>query len=180
MPNLINTSFFVRDINLVNVTDAKILERINSFITKYEPQCLLNILGYPLYKLFGTESSVRMTSILSGQEYTCNGEVCKWRGLVHDTDQSLIAYYIYFFFQEASATQTTGVSTAVKKTEAGVSVSPADKMVNAWNNFSSETYELISFLWNYQISSLRVYPEFSSTQFWVSKEYARPINIFGF
>jgi len=182
MPTLINQSFFIRDINLPNTTEAKVIERIQSFINKYEPQCLLQILGYPLYKLVGVESSARMTALLSGAEYTDEaGELQKWQGLVHDTDISLIADYVYYFIQEADAKKTTGVSTAAMKTAAAESVSPMDKMVNAWNFFSSETRSMISFLWmKKEIDGSRTYPEFSAHQYLKTKNLSRPINSFNF
>ncbi len=128
---LINQSFFIRDITIPNTGNDQVLERLNSFIAKYEPQCLLKLLGYPLYKLFVTEDSTRMTDLESGTDYVgINGNIYKWNGLVHDKDQSLIAYYIYYYFQEASATQSTGVNTSVPKGADSSPVTPADKMIN--------------------------------------------------
>ena len=180
--SLINSSFFIRDINLVNTTKPEVLERITSFIRKYEPECLQKILGYPLYKLFLTESSARMTDLLYGADYIDElGNLEKWQGLVHDTDISLIADYIYYFIQEADAKKTTGVSTAAMKTAAAESVSPMDKMINAWNFFSSETKSMISFLWMQKnISNERVYPEFTAHQYLKTKNLSRPINSFNF
>lgn len=180
MPTLVNQSFFVRDINLPNLTGAGV-EEINSFIDMYEPECLIKVLGYPLYKLFGTESSARMTDLLSGAEYIDElGNLQKWKGLVHDTNISLIAYYIYYFHQQKNATKTTGVSTAVMKTEASISVSPMDKMIRAWNLFSAEVSQLISFLWMKKdaITGDRTYPEFTAHQYLVTKNLSRTINSF--
>lgn len=84
MSYLINQSFFVRDLVIPNTGNAAVLETINSFIAKYEPQCLSKILGYELYKAFGTESSQRMVDLLGGVEYTNQfGKLAKWQGLVH-------------------------------------------------------------------------------------------------
>lgn len=176
MSLLINQSFFIRDLNLPNTGDAKILERITSFITKYEPECLKTILSYELYKAFQTEDSQRMTDLKSGVEYydSC-GKLKKWQGLVHDTDESLIAAYIYYHIQEASATQTTGVSTKVSKSEAATSVSPMDKMINAWNYYSSEVEDLLSFLWNKR----SVYTEISIDHIYCVAALSRRINYFG-
>ena len=181
MPTLVNQSFFVRDINLPNLTAAG-LEKLNSFIAMYEPKCLLETLGYPLYKLVGVESSARMTALLSGSEYYDEtGNLQKWQGLVHDTNISLIAYYIYYFIQEEGATKTTGVSTAAMKTEAATSVSPMDKMIRAWSLFSEETFAMISFLWmKKNVDGTRTYPEFSAHQYLKTKNNTRTINSFNF
>jgi len=181
MPILVNQSFFVRDINLPNLTGAG-LESLNSNIAMYEPKCLLDILGYPLYKAFENESSQRMTDLLNGCEYYDGyNQLQKWEGLVHDTNQSLIAYYIYYFIQEQGATKTTGVSTAAMKTEASTSVSPMDKMIRAWSMFSEGTLSMISFLWMQKnIDKTRTYPEFTSHQYLKTKNLSRKINSFNF
>lgn len=185
--SLINSSFFIRNLNIPNIETPvspdtnKVLQRLISFIAKYEPECLQKILGYPLYKLFLTESSARMTELLYGAEYLDEcGITQKWQGLVHDTDISLIANYIYFYYQEASASQTTGVNTSVIKGSQSVLVSPQDKMINAWNFFSSETKSMISFLWmKKDINDERVYPEFTAHQYLITKRLSTPINFMG-
>lgn len=181
MPNIVNQSFFVREINLPNTTKTEVIEKITSYINKYEPQCLLKILGYPLFKLFGTENSQRMTDILDGAEYTDQyGELQKWQGLVHDTDISLIANYVYFYIQQSNAAQQTGVATVANKAEAGSAISPAEKMVSAWNFFSTETYSLISFLWmKVDDAGVRIYPEFTQHQFLITKNLSRSMNFLG-
>lgn len=184
MPNIINQSFFVGDFNIPNlssnVAGAAILERVNTFISKYEPKCLLQIFGYPLYKLFKDESSTRMTELLSGAEYTdAQGHLAKWQGIVHDTDQSLLAAYIYWYYQESSATQSTGINTQVPKGAAGaMAVSPADKMISAWNFFSEEVEQMLFFLWmKKDLTGNRSYPEFSAHQYLVTKNLSRKINL---
>ena len=179
---LINPSFFIVDITVPNVGNAAILERLNSFINQYEQECLVNILGYDLYKSYKADATTpRMVDLISGAEYTdYYGNLKKWNGLVQTVVEpvvysagppevqavvgqykSLIANYIYYFFQQQSMTQTTGISTAAMKSEAGVSVSPADKMIYAWNSFSQDVANMVSFL----RSKSDVYPEFTE---WVA------------
>lgn len=177
MANIVNQSFFLRDISLPNLNNPQDLERLNSFISKYESEVLLLILGYPLYKLFGSESSQRMTDLLSGQEYVgINGDTLKWKGLVHDTDISLIANYIYFKYQKYMATYSTGLGTVVQKGGASYPVSPRQKMVDAWNFFSDEVKSMLDFLWNKKDNSgNRVYPEI--TQFTINSVYNKTRRI---
>lgn len=186
MPFIINQSFFVGDLNIPNLSSATagtaILERLNVFIAKYEPQCLLQILGYPLYKVFTPESSARMTDLLDGAEYVdAAGNIQKWQGLVHD-DLSLIAAYIYYFYQQASASQSTGINTQIPKGAAGATpTSPVVKMVDAWNFFSKEVEDMLFFLWmKKDIDGNRVYPEFSASQYHKTKNLSRTINEFNF
>ena len=177
---LINQSFFIRENNIPNINNAGVLERVNAFIAKYEPECLLKLFGYPLYKLFGTESSQRMTDLISGAEYTDANGLSKWQGLIHDTDISLIANYIWYHYQENDASQKTGVNISVPKGEASIVVSPMEKMVASWNFFSKESEQLIYFLWNKtNEDGSRVYPEFTNYQYFESLNFSSRINIFG-
>lgn len=178
MPTIVNQSFFIRNLTIPNCTSGAGLERILSYIAKYEPECLLKIFGYPLYKLFGTESSSRMTDLLNGAEYNDGeGNLQKWQGLKHDTDISLIANYVYFYYQQTMAQLSTGSGTSVSNPESAEAVSPAEKMANAWNFFSSEVYDMTHFLWlKKDGSGTRVYPEFSYDQFLETRRISRPID----
>lgn len=178
MPNIVNQSFFIEDLELPNLTHTADLERLNNFIIKREPDCLLKILGYPLYKLFLSESSQRMTDLLDGTEYTDGeGTLRNWQGIKHDTTMSLIASYVYFYYMEANKAKMTGVGVATAKPEAGFSTSPADKMAKAWNYFSSETFDMTCFLWlKKDGSGVRVYPEFSYHQFCETRRISRKID----
>lgn len=181
MANLIDTSFFIRNINLVNIGKTEIDQRITSFIDKYEKECLIRILGYPLYNLTGAWPAGRMEDIKNGADWVdCNGVTQHWQGLVHDTNISLLANYIYFYIQEASATQTTGVNTQVPKGQNSQVISPAEKMSNAWSFFSTEVYNLTQFLWNKKDDNgVRVYPEFTASQYTKAKSFSRPVNSLG-
>lgn len=178
MPNLVNQTFFIGDIVIPNLTHTADIDRITNFIDKHEPECLRKILGYSLFKLVGVESSQRMTDLLDGAEYIDGaGDLQKWNGLVHNTTISLIAYYVYFYYQKWQASQSSGVGTNVPKAEAGVSISPREKQVTAWNNFSSEVESMACFLWlKKNGSGVRVYPEFSYHQFCETRRISRRID----
>jgi hypothetical protein len=174
--SFINSAFFIRNINLTNLNVPEVIDRLNYFITKYEPECLENILGYELYTLLLSESSQRMLDLSYGVEYIDNyGRLFKWKGLVHGANISLIANYIYFYFQEANALQTTGTGTKSTKAEAGMSEAPHDKMLHAWRFFASETRNMAYFLWysTDALTGLRLYPEFSSDQYYRTNYLAR-------
>lgn len=178
--SLINNSFFIRSLNIPNLNDAKILERLNYFIQQYEPECLEDILGYALYKVFLTENTDRMTWLTYGAEYVDGyGVTRNWKGLVHDQNISLIANYIYFMIQEASASQTTGSNTSIPKGESSILVSPADKMIAAWNFYSHEVFSMINYLWFKKVGNDRLYPEFTANQYSITRQISRTINSFG-
>lgn len=178
---LINKTFFVGEINIVNPSQQSVTENIDWFTGKYEPQCLLMLFGYPLYKLFGTEASPRMTALLSGSEYKdAEGNTQKWQGLVHDTNQSLIAYYVYEQWARSKATVTTGKSNTTPKSEAADSVSYSDKIIFAQNAFSTEAAQCLSFLWNYDnVDGTEGFPEMTEFQYWKAKKAIEKDNNFG-
>lgn len=178
MPFIVNQSFFIGDISLPNLNQAAELNFLNDVIAKREPECLLKILGYPLFKLFGTELTQRMTDLLDGAEYTDGeGNLRKWKGLKYDTNYSLIAYYIYFYHQEKKARLTTGTGTSVQKPEAGTQFSPRWNMANAWNLFSQDCADMRHFLWlKKDNNGDRIYPEFTYHQFLETKRISRFID----
>lgn len=180
-PSLIDAGFFIRDISVPNTSNPAILERLNAFIEKYEKECLVTLMGYELYELFIVNyNEPRMSEIIGGGLYTVNGVQYKWQGLVYDINNSLLAYYVYYYFQSSSATQTLGVSTSTIKTESGVSVSPADKMMEAWNNYSRQSKNFISFLWYKEdANGDRLYPEVSLNHLSLALNLSRTNNIFG-
>lgn len=180
--NLIDQTWFIRNINIPNIdankpSNAVELDRILSFIQKYEPECLKKILGFPMYNLLLTETSQRMTDLILGADYTnYYGHNRHWDGLIQPIPKiSLIANYIYFYYQEANTTHTSGVNTNIPKGEASTAVSPGDKMINAWEFFASETKNMLSFLGNKNNESPAVYPEFTEWQYWRTRALAQTI-----
>lgn len=176
MALLINHSFFIRDIAIPNTTKDAVIDKVNSFIAKYEPECLLRLLGYPLYKLVGVETSERMTGLVEGAEFTdFADELHKWPGLVHDTDQSLIAYYVYHKFLEANVSHFTGTANVVQKAEAANNFSAGDKLVHSWNAFVDESRFLIGYLY----FNSDIFPEFSTYQYLKSLKFIQKMNYLG-
>jgi hypothetical protein len=181
MSNIVNASFFIGDINIPNLGNTAIIERLNSFVAKYEEQCFTELFGYAFYKLYKDNvSSERMMFITDGSEYSgCFGDLQNWEGIVVNENTSFLAFYIYYYFQQSSATLTTGVSTAAAHTDGASSVSPAEKMVYAWNEYSEIASSLLNFLWFKKDSAnQRLYPEFTAHQLRKSASISRKINIF--
>lgn len=179
MANIIDSSFFNgTEISIPNTSQANVLEQLNGFITKYEKECLVKILGYPLYVAFiENRADQRMVDLLEGVRYQLNGKLAEWQGLVHDTNISLIANYIYWFFQASNATHSTGTATAKVNPSASISVSPGEKMLSAWSWMSSEVSSLILFLRNQKLDGVRVYPEFDWLQESKTKNIFRPVTL---
>lgn len=175
MTLLITPAFFVADLTIPNIGNPKVDERVNSYITRLEPQCLELILGKALYASYMSDAAtLRMLELINGVDYLVNGATFHWNGLKEYGNVSLVAYYIYFYMMKDMATMTTGIGEKVVITEDTKAVSSGDKRVSAWNNFSKRANNLISFLWNNAS-----YPEVNWSQLVNLRNKIRPINSFG-
>lgn len=85
---LIDRSYFIGALNIANTNGVEAQERLDWFIEKYEPDLLIDLLGYPLYRAFmdgltGAPVDQKWTDLLQGVQYTDQaGRLTKWRGIV--------------------------------------------------------------------------------------------------
>jgi hypothetical protein len=92
---LINSTYFVGDLNIPQTNKADVLERLNWFIEKHERTFLEQLLGYAFCKamLDGLQAQSvdqRWVKLLQGCEYTNRrNKLTRWRGIVPSPDQSL-------------------------------------------------------------------------------------------
>lgn len=185
--SIIDASYFIREINIPNILpstngkNASMIETLNSFIQKWEPKCLKLVLGYDLYQVVLSEESQRVTDLIYGKSYVDSlSNNRNWQGLVQpDIKESLITNYIYYYFKQSTATQTTGKNTVVPKGEASTEVSPKDKMIAAWNYFSSEVSDLQEFIVNSNATTPYIYPEYTVEQYCYVKRVTRRNNFLG-
>lgn len=171
--SLIDVSYFIRDINIPNVTNPATLEKINSFIAKYEKECLINLFGYSIYKEIIEGTTARSVALKTGEEFTSvYGELKQWDGLVNSDKNSLIAYYVYFYIQRSNASVTTGVAVKVPKSEAATTVTPYAKMIEAWNNY----IDSCTLMYYYLVSKASDFPDLDYCKVESNLE---KINMFG-
>ena len=138
MANLIDKTYFVGDISLPSQKLDGTLSNIDSYITKYEKEILMQLLGYDLYKDFiANPTDARWVEFKDGAEYTVKSGASeytvKWNGLVNTDLVSLIAYYIYFNYMRDLVTHTSGIGEVLSASENAARITPSDKMVHAWN-----------------------------------------------
>ena len=183
---LIDWSFFIYPINIPNIDpfngrNNSNSEKLNSIILSREEECLSILLGYTLYKELITEPlTARMLQLKYGAEYTDeNGILQKWRGLINGK-VSLIAYYIYYYYQQSDATRFTGIGTIIPTSQIGKSVSPGDSMIYAWNLFSDSVKQMSIFLrTSKNIDLTYKFPDFTDCQSIFVNNIFRKINVFG-
>lgn len=176
MPNLIDHTFFIGNINLPNTNQPYVQDRVNGLITHHEPALLVDLLGYQLYKNFIAELAVLptpatwATDLLNGKEYTYEGKLIKWMGLKTSDKQSIIANYVYYHYQREEATQSTAVGQSVTKAENAVRISPVDKQCSAWNEMVKWVFDLVRYLETNEVD----YPLFKDHC--INEQYFTTIN----
>jgi hypothetical protein len=173
--SIINRNFFVGEINIPNANSVSISETLDLFIEKYENDFLINVLGQELYSDFITGVSQPVIDqiwkdLIFGKTYTHQNQNYTWKGLVatrkpsltvsiedetieplSETDtpvryESLIAYYIYYWYVRNNVTQTAAMGEVSSSTENAMNSSPAYKLTRAWNWMSEWVEKLVHYL----------------------------------
>ena len=131
---------------------------VGRFIDKYEKDCLLKSLGRDLSREFysnidPSESSkikagadAKWDELMNGVQYTdANGNVKDWRGIRFELvegegyDRSLLANYIYFFYEKNEDTTRTNVGNVQESATNAARISKRPKVSSAWNEFVGMT-----------------------------------------
>lgn len=185
--SLIDETYFIGELSIPNVSNVAIAERLQFFIDKYEKQFLQELFGYELWKLLDIQITQeeenspatplpRLSDLINGVEYTDNGgRLRMWDGLISSGPKSPIANFVYWQWIKDQATQTTGLGEAATQAQNAVLVSPAVKMVSAWNDMSKQVVSL----WHFLNSSHEEYPEWVQSEKWNMYLLAAKVNQFG-
>jgi hypothetical protein len=142
--NLIDDTYFIREIHLPGENVSGNNEDLAAYITQYEKEVLTELLGYDLYKALKVEIDKGpgnydepWKSFIEGAEYTVESGsepyTVKWNGLTNTELISLISYYIYFNYMRDLVTKTAMIGETLSLAENSQRISPSDKMANAWN-----------------------------------------------
>lgn len=148
---IIDLTYFIGDINIAQLGQAAVQEKVGAYIDKYEAIFLRRLLGYSLSKQFleGLQAPTveqKWLDLRDGAEYTGkDGHLKKWTGFT-DKSASSIANYVYFEYTRSEARFLVGSGAITPKTENAVRVSPIDLQVFAWNEMVRLNYELYAFL----------------------------------
>lgn len=130
---IVETFDFVGDRSIPNSGDKNVMDRINWFINKYEPQCLDYVLGYDLYQLVKSPyiTNGPIDKLIKGTVYKDNyGNNVQWIGL-----KPMIVDYVYYYYMADDVTTNTGKGVAIPQKDMAFNISPAQKMIVAWNEF---------------------------------------------
>lgn len=135
--SLIDKTYFTLGIDIPDSTYSTLA----AHITKYEKEILIDALGYTLYKaMIDNTSDEPYKSIIEGKDYTVsyNGDnhTVHWNGLTNSEKESLIAYYVYYWWVRNYSTLTLYTGQIKPDMENAMQASPAMKISNAWNRLT--------------------------------------------
>ncbi len=148
---IVNATYFQGDTHIAQKATPAVLEKLNLYISKYEPAYLQTVLGYALYKAFNTGLQLdpipaKWVRLRDGGEYTNRyGYLAKWAGF-SDIPTTPITNYIYWQFVRSESKYLVGSGAVEAKTENAKRVSPAELQVRAWNEMVEGNRNLAAFI----------------------------------
>lgn len=183
MANLIDTSFFYGKLLIAQSTEPSVALSITKAIDIFEPEFMLKLLGYELYKVFKAELtpsiSDRMKGLRDGAEYQNRyGILDRWKGLKFTDgsgNRSPIANFVYYWYTRNNATKTTGTGEKNVGSKNSTNSDSVNKQCSAWNEMATWCNELWEFLYVNQ----DIYPEYFRNGFLIKLsniELFKPIN----
>lgn len=135
--SIIAPTDFKAENTIAQIETLPVRNLVQSFIDKYEPKFLKELLGLTLYQEF-----------ITGLEEDPVDP--KWISLRDETDlKAMIVDYVYVYYLRNATTSTTGTSEVKAKNNNSTPVNSIDKQVRAWNemvnmarlfDLSTETY----------------------------------------
>ena len=152
--NLIDSTYFIGEINIAQADQIEVRDNLDIFITKYQKRFLTLLLGETLY--------VEFMAGLKLDPIPAKWEALRDKLVDAETKESPIANYVYYWYIRDVTVQTVGVGQVKSKAENATIVSPAGKMVRAWN-------EMVQWNWlsvQYLRDNLDLYPDWSETIYW--------------
>ena len=159
-----DATYFRGELAIAGLSSAPVTENLGFFITKYETEFLNKVLGYAFAKLFLDGLAVvapatpdqRWLDLRNGKAYTYQNVDGVWMGFQNASKQSPLANLIYYHYLRDQISQTVGVGQAQTNAENATIVSPAHKLMRAFNEMVDMQVSLVSYL----LANADIYPEF--------------------
>lgn len=118
---LIDSTYFVGEISLPvgKYSDLEL------FISRLEKQFLRKALGYELAQLVVENTDPLVADLIAGSG--------QWEGLTNTGKESVIAYYVYYYYLRSKVTFTTSTGEKKPDNENSTDATPAFKVMRAWD-----------------------------------------------
>lgn len=171
--SLIDITYFDNnDINIPYNTRTQTV--LDGYITRYEKEILILILGYDLYKLVyayaNPGSDQRIIDIVEGKEYAYDDDhTVYWEGLINTTTKvSPIAYYVYCQYLRHHDSLLLPAGNVKPDVENSQLFTSSYKLTHAWGEmlrlfgFPGQN-PLIGSLYNFLMKYESTYPEWEYT-----------------
>lgn len=131
---LVSVDDFEITINIPNTDETPMINKLNGFIAKYEPEYLTQLLGSALYGEF--KAGLELDPIPT-----------KWQSLRDNISKEQIASFIYWYFVRKQNAYLAGTNITVKpKSENAENVSPIFDQVNVWNDMVDASLKTVKFI----------------------------------
>lgn len=106
--SLIDASYFNFEVN----TPVNKYNNLQDFINRFEPEILKKLLGLDLYrKVTDPENAAYATQeiidLREGVDYSVDGVLYRWNGLINEEKISLISYYVFYWFIRLNLSETS-------------------------------------------------------------------------
>jgi hypothetical protein len=170
MANLVTAAQFIGDINLPGQVLSGSYATIDSYITKYEKDALIDLLGYDLYKELKAEIdsvpqvfTAKWSALVNGAEFLIGTYLYKFDGLA-----DMVAYYVYFNYLNDNVNNYESVGAVIPAGENSTRTAPDGLMVASWNNYKRRFDVAIQYI----IANQSLYPK------WITNR-PKSINSFG-
>lgn len=187
---ILDKSYFIGPLVIAQLGQKEVVDNLNAFINRFEPEVLQAALGYDLYEAFkegidvGSDEEIdeKWNNILNGCVFTSTcGRKRKWVGLTGGVSEgskiaaqvSPLAAYVYSEIMRSDITQNSGVGLVKVDAENATAANPAFKFCDIVNQAARD----IQILWDYLCTNQAEYSEYDKCQ--IDHCYFHPVNPFG-
>jgi len=138
---IIDYSYFIREINIPQLSQPSVSEALDLFIEKYQAKFLKEVFGIELAKLIdvylatpeGDPIEERIQSIVEGIEFVYEGNTEVWTGLRNESKISPVSNFVFYWYVTDGVTFLSQTGEAGMTSENSYKVSVNDRLVFVWN-----------------------------------------------
>ncbi|GAC1392812.1 MAG: hypothetical protein NVSMB46_09580 [Candidatus Saccharimonadales bacterium] len=166
---LLDESYFTVPLDIAQLGQKAVVDKIKDFISKYEPLVLEAALGYDFYQSFKIQIAVteaggvidqRWSDMMNGLVFTnINSMHRRFSGF-----RNCLAGFIYYEYMKDMSSSSTGIGFVKDRSENSVGANPVQKPINAFNESASQVKMFWEMLQADQAKVIKVYPEFDPQQ----------------